>query len=81
MLFVAGITATGVAVDALIGTHHLGHLSVLHQCLEGRQVGFPQVALGQVLDIEGVAVPLRTAMYGKVLGTGQKLLVVVSGER
>ena len=78
MLFVAGIATTGVAVDALVGAHHLGHLSVLHQCLEGRQVGFPQVTLRQVLDVEGVAVPLRTAMYGKVFGTGQQLFVTIA---
>ena len=71
MLLVACIAAAGVAVDALIGTHHLSHLSILYQCLEGWQVSFPQVALGQVFDVERMTVPFRTAMYGKVLGTSQ----------
>ena len=73
MLLVAGIAAAGVAVDALVGTHHLGHVTLLHQRLEGRQVGLPQVALRQLLDVEHVAVPLGTAVHGKVLGAGQQL--------
>ena len=76
LLFVAGLTATWLTVDALIGTHHLGHLALLHQSLEGWQIGLPEVALGQVLHIEGMAVPFWSAMHGKVLGTGQQLLIV-----
>ena len=75
VLLVAGIAAAGVAINALVGAHHLGHPALLHQCLEGRQVGLPEVALGQVLNVEGVAVPFRTAVHGKVLGAGQQLAV------
>ena len=77
VLLVAGITTARLSVDALIGAHHLGDISLLYQCLEGRQIGFPQVAFGQLLNVEGVAVPFWTAVYGEVLGTGQKLFVFV----
>ena len=75
MLLVAGIAATRLSIDTLVGTHHFGDVAFLHQCLEGGQVGFPQVALGQLLHVEGVAVPFRTAMHGEVLGTRQQFLV------
>ena len=75
LLFVARLCAAGLTVNALVGTHHLRHLALLHQRLEGWQVGLPEVALGQVLDVELVAVPLRTAVYGEVLGAGQQLHV------
>ena len=50
-------------------------MALLHQCLEGGQVGFPEVAGGKVLHVELMAVPLRSAMNGEVLGTGQRLHV------
>ena len=75
MLFVTGITTAGVTINTLIGTHHLSHVSFLYQSLEGRQIGFPEVALRQVLNVEGVTVPLWTAMHSKVLGTGQQLTI------
>ena len=75
LLLIACLTAAGLAVDALVGTHHLGHLALLHQTLKGGQVGFPEVALGQAFYVEGVAVPLRPAMYGEVLGTGQEFFI------
>ena len=77
MLLVAGIATAGITVDALVGAHHLCYVALLYQCLEGRQVGFPQVTFRQLLDVERVAVPLRTAMYGKVLGAGQELFILV----
>ena len=73
LLFVACLTATRLTINALIGTHHLGHLALLHQCLEGWQVGLPKVALGQVLHIKRVAIPFWSAMHGEVLGTSQQL--------
>ena len=73
--FEAGIAATRLSVDALVGTHHFCHITLLHQCLEGWQVGFPQVACRQLLHVEGVAVPFRSAMHGKVLRTSQQFLV------
>ena len=75
LAFEAGIAATRLSVDALVGTHHFCHITLLHQCLEGWQVGFPQVACRQLLHVEGVAVPFRSAMYGKVLRTSQQFLV------
>ena len=75
LLFVACLTAAGLTIDALIGTHHLGHLAFLHQGLEGWQVGFPQIALRQLFDIKRMAVPLRTAMHSEMLGAGQQFLV------
>ena len=72
---VSRLSAAGHGVNALVGTHHLGHIALLHQALEGGQIGLPQVALGQVLHVERVTVPLRTAVHGKVLGAGQQLVV------
>ena len=71
LLFISCLGAAGLSVYALVGAHHLGHLSLLHQCLEGWQICLPEVALGQVLDVELMSVPFRTAVYGKMLGTGQ----------
>ena len=76
LLLVARLCTAGLAVDALVGTHHLGHVALLHQRLEGRQVGFPEVALGQVLDVEAVAVPLGAAVNGEMLGAGQQLFLL-----
>ena len=75
MLLVAGIATAGITIYALVGTHHLSHVTLLHQCLEGGQIGFPQVTLGQLLHVERVAVPLWSAMYGKVLRTSQQLFI------
>ena len=41
LLFVACVSATWITVNALVGAHYLCHLSLLHQCLEGWQIGFP----------------------------------------
>ena len=70
------LAATWLTIDTLVGTHHLSHLSLLHQTLESGQVGFPEVALWQILHVKGVAIPLWSAVYGKVLGTGQQFLVI-----
>ena len=45
MLQVAGVAAAGFSVDALVGTHHLLYAALLHQSLEGWQIGLPQVSL------------------------------------
>ena len=65
-----------LALKTLIGTHHLTNVRLLHQCLEGRQIGFPQVAVGG-LHIHRVAQGLRTTVYGIVLGTGVGLEIAV----
>ena len=77
VLLVTGITAAGITVYALVGTHHLGHVTLLYQRLEGWQIGFPQVSLWQLLHVEHVAVPLWSAMHGKVFGASQEFLVLV----
>ena len=71
--------ATGLTLETLIGTHHLAHITFFNQCLKGRQIGFPEVAVSW-LNIHGVAQRLWTAMHGIVLGTGVslKILVVVA---
>ena len=65
-----GRTAAGIVVQTLVGTHHLSYLGILHQGLEGRHVGLPEVAHGYIIKICRVACVFRTAVYGIVLGTG-----------
>ena len=77
LLLISRLGAAGLTVDTLVGAHHLGHLGLLHQCLEGGQIGLPEIALGQILYIKLVAVPLRSAMHGKVLGAGQQLAILL----
>ena len=69
------VAAAGVALESLVGTHHLLDMGFLYQVLEGRQVGLPQIALRQVFYIKVVAGLLRTAMHGEVFGAGQQLAV------
>ena len=71
--------AAGLALEALIGAHHLLDAADLHEVLEGREVGLPQVAGRQVLDVEMVAGLFRSAVDGKVLGTGIELRILMSG--
>ena len=75
LLLVTGLGAARLTVDTLVGAHHLGHLSFLYQRLEGGQISLPEVALGQVLYIELMTIPLRSAMHRKMLGTGQQLAI------
>ena len=67
--------AAGVAVQPLIGAHLLFCPRLLHKMLEGRQVSLPQVARREVVDVEVVARLFRSAVHGKVLGTGVELHV------
>ena len=71
-----GGSAAGIIVETLVGTHHLTYFCVLHQGLEGRHVGFPEVTYGNIGEIGGVTGVLRTAVYGIVLRTGPKLAVL-----
>ena len=66
--------AAGHALVAVVGTHHLAHVAFLHQCLEGRQVGLPEVAHRHRCVVP-VAQWFRTAMHGIVLGAGMGLEV------
>ena len=77
LLQIARIAAARFAIDALIGTHHLFHIAVNHKRLERRQIGLPQVARRQILHIEAVAAPFRTAVHGKMLGTSQQFHIFV----
>ena len=67
--------AAGASLEALVGAHHLAHMGLLHQGLEGGQVGLPQVAVRRV-DVHRVAQGLGAAVHGVVLGTGVGLQVV-----
>ena len=60
----------------MIGTHHLLHISLLHQSLESRHISFPQVTFRKQFEIETMTVILRTAMHRKVLGTCQQLAIL-----
>ena len=71
----AGVAAAGLAVDAVVGAHHLADVGLLHQVAEGGQIGFPEVAGGDVVDVDAVAAPLGAAVHGVVLGTGEGLVV------
>ena len=68
-----------VTIPTLIGTHHFCHLSFLHKRLEGRQIGFVEVARREVGDIELMAIPFRSTMNGKVLGAGKEFAVLAVG--
>ena len=63
-----------LAVDAVVGPHDDFHLRLLHQHLEGRQVGLPEVVLRR-LHIGLVARGLRSAVHGVVLAAGRHLQV------
>ena len=69
-------TATRFIVQSLIGTHHLTHLCIFDQRLEGRQIGFPQVACADIHQISRMTAPFRTAMYSIMLRTCPSLTVL-----
>ena len=73
-----GIGAARSTIYTLIGTHHLSHMSILYQRLESREISLPQIPGWQILQIEDVAIPLRTAMHGEMLGTSQCLDILGS---
>ena len=70
---------TGFPLETLVGTHHLAHITFLHQRLEGGQIGLPEVTV-RGLHIHRVAQRLGTAVHGIVLGTsvGLEVLIVVA---
>ena len=67
--------AAGLALEALVGAHHLAHVGFLHQRLEGGQIGLPKVAVRRV-HVHRVAQGLWSAMHGIVLRTGVGLEVI-----
>lgn len=67
--------AAWTVVVALVGAHHLAHVCVLNECLECRKIGLAQIAFAEIVDIEGVAFPFRSAVYGEMLRAGICLAV------
>ena len=67
--------ATWVVVPTLVGTHHLAHVTLLHQCLERRHVCFPQVTRRNIGEVGYVTAPLGTAVHCIVLGTCQEFKI------
>ena len=67
--------AAGLVLPALVGTHHLSHLSLLHQVFEGGQIGLVQVAQRHIGHVGGVARVFRSAVHGVVLGAGPQFAV------
>ena len=63
------VGAAGNPAEAVIGNHHLLDAGFHHQVAEGRKIGFPEVPLAD-FGIEGMAVPFRPRVHGKVLGAG-----------
>ena len=70
------ITAAGLVIQPLVGTHHLAYVGLLHQGFEGGHVRFPEVAGINAVEIEFVAAPFRAGVNRIVLGTGQELPVL-----
>ena len=77
LLQIACVATARFAVYALIGTHHFLHSAVNHKRLERRQICLPQVTRRQILHIETVAAPFRTAVHGKMLCTSQQFHILV----
>ena len=65
------VGAAGAAVEAVVAAHHLLHVAVAHDVLEGGQVGGPQVA-GTHAGVELVPHPFGTAVHGQVLDAGRR---------
>ena len=70
-----GAATTRVIVQTLIGTHHLPHLRILHQCLEGRHICLPHITRRHIRQVRCVACIFGTAVYSIVLGTSPQLSV------
>ena len=71
----AGVAAAWFIIPTLIGTHHLTHLGILHQSLEGRHISFPKVARCNIGNIVCMASPFWSAMNCIVLGTSPEFAV------
>ena len=68
-------TATRITLKAVVGTHHLLHFSFFHQSFERRKISFIQITGLDIFRIKLMAVPFRTGVYGKVLGTSMQLVI------
>ncbi len=68
--------AARLSFVTVVGTHHFAHVAFLDQCLEGGEIGFPQVT-HRYRSIVGVTQRFGPAVYGIVLGTSMSLEVTV----
>ena len=64
--------AAGIALIAVVCTHNFLHVAFGHECLEGRQVGFPEVG-GRDRYVKRVTQGLGTAVDCIVLCAGVSL--------
>ena len=69
-------TAARIIVKTLVGTHHLTHLRILHQGLEGRHVRFPHIPWGNIREIGCMTGVFGSAVHGIVLSTSPQLTVL-----
>ena len=67
--------AAGLALITVVGAHNLLNVSLGYQSLECRQVGLPEVTHGYAY-VKAVAVSLKSAVNGVVLGAGMCLVVL-----
>ncbi len=66
-----------MVVVALVGTHHLAHIGLLHKLAESGQICLTKVPLAYIVDVECMTVPFRPAVYGKMFRAG--ICFAVSG--
>ena len=69
------VAATGLPVEAVVGTHHAMHLGLGHQFAESGQISVPKV-VGRRPGIKFMTFGLRPAVHGKMLGTGHGLEIM-----
>ena len=75
----AAASAARLVLVAVVGAHNLLDIGLLHQCLEGGQIGLSEVTCCDILGVVHVTVPLRTAVYRKMLGARVQLVVLGIG--
>ena len=74
------ITSTaGITFKTVISTHYFFHFPFFHQCFEGWQISFIQITWLYILRIKRVTIPLRSRMYGKMLGAGMQFIIFSIG--
>ena len=74
----SGVATARFIVPALVSTHHLSHLGILHQRLEGREISLPKVTWTYICDIIRMASPLWSAMDGIMLSTSPEFAILGS---
>ena len=64
--------ATTLSLMILRGQrYYLAHIGVFYQCFEGGEIGFPQVTVAHIVQVQGMPAPFRPGMHGVVFGTGE----------